>query len=50
MWQIAERIIDLCLRELFVFRVMQTDPNWTNFLYDSATGKVRLAPSFFLSE
>ncbi|KAI0668966.1 ABC1 family-domain-containing protein [Trametes maxima] len=39
---IAERIIDLCLRELFVFRVMQTDPNWTNFLWNPRTRKVEL--------
>ncbi|CDO75244.1 hypothetical protein BN946_scf184633.g3 [Trametes cinnabarina] len=40
--QIAERIIDLCLRELFVFRLMQTDPNWTNFLWNPRTRKVEL--------
>jgi len=28
------------MKELFQFRFMQTDPNWTNFLYDSRTGKV----------
>ncbi|KAI0641029.1 ABC1 family-domain-containing protein [Trametes meyenii] len=39
---IAERIIDLCLRELFVFRVMQTDPNWTNFLWNLRTRRVEL--------
>jgi aarF domain-containing kinase len=27
-------IIRLCLRELFEFRFMQTDPNWSNFMYD----------------
>ncbi|KZV86495.1 ABC1-domain-containing protein [Exidia glandulosa HHB12029] len=32
---IASTIIHLCLRELFTFRAMQTDPNWTNFLYTS---------------
>jgi len=32
----------LCMKELFQFRFMQTDPNWTNFLYDSKTGKVQL--------
>lgn len=25
----------LCLRELFELRCMQTDPNWSNFLYDT---------------
>ncbi|KAI0826511.1 ABC1-domain-containing protein [Trametes gibbosa] len=39
---IATRIIDLCLRELFVFRVMQTDPNWTNFLWNPHTRQVEL--------
>ncbi|KAI0334215.1 ABC1-domain-containing protein [Cubamyces sp. BRFM 1775] len=39
---IAARVIDLCLRELFVFRVMQTDPNWTNFLWNPRTRKVEL--------
>ncbi len=33
---IMERLIDLTLRELFVFKVMQTDPNFANY---------RLAPS-----
>ncbi|PSR79418.1 hypothetical protein PHLCEN_2v7063 [Hermanssonia centrifuga] len=39
---IAERIIDLCLRELFVFRTMQTDPNWTNFLWNPNTKQIEL--------
>jgi predicted unusual protein kinase regulating ubiquinone biosynthesis (AarF/ABC1/UbiB family) len=39
--QIAERITELCLRELFEFRLMQTDPNWTNFLWNSKTQQVR---------
>ncbi|KAF8438534.1 ABC1 family-domain-containing protein [Boletus edulis BED1] len=39
---IAKRIIELCLRELFQFRLMQTDPNWTNFLWNSATQQVSL--------
>ncbi|KAI0717669.1 ABC1 family-domain-containing protein [Cerioporus squamosus] len=39
---IATRIIDLCLRELFVFRAMQTDPNWTNFLWNTRTRRVEL--------
>ncbi|KAG9311095.1 ABC1-domain-containing protein [Chiua virens] len=40
--EIAKRIIDLCLRELFQFRLMQTDPNWTNFLWNSSTWQVSL--------
>jgi aarF domain-containing kinase len=27
-------LLDLCLHELFVWRFMQTDPNWGNFLYN----------------
>ncbi|KAF7234770.1 hypothetical protein EG68_11369 [Paragonimus skrjabini miyazakii] len=37
---IGEQLLRLCLNELFVFRVMQTDPNWSNFLYNPKTGKV----------
>ena len=39
--QIAARIIELCLRELFEFRLMQTDPNWTNFLWNAQTRQAR---------
>jgi aarF domain-containing kinase len=39
--KIATRVIDLCLRELFVFREMQTDPNWSNFLWNAKTHSVR---------
>ncbi|VDM55197.1 unnamed protein product [Angiostrongylus costaricensis] len=28
---IAGKFIELCLREIFVWRFMQTDPNWSNF-------------------
>ncbi|ODN78396.1 hypothetical protein L202_04035 [Cryptococcus amylolentus CBS 6039] len=31
---IGTNILRLCLRELFQFRFMQTDPNWGNFLYN----------------
>ncbi|KAH0833959.1 ABC1 family-domain-containing protein [Lanmaoa asiatica] len=40
--EIARRIIELSLRELFQFRLMQTDPNWTNFLWNSSTHQVSL--------
>ncbi|KAF9239410.1 ABC1-domain-containing protein [Melanogaster broomeanus] len=40
--EIAARVIELCLRELFHFRLMQTDPNWTNFLWNSSTRQVSL--------
>ncbi|KAA8593784.1 hypothetical protein FQN60_004618 [Etheostoma spectabile] len=40
--QICFRILQLCLREVFEFRFMQTDPNWANFFYNSDTNKVVL--------
>uniref|UniRef100_A0A8C2CKK8 Atypical kinase COQ8A, mitochondrial n=1 Tax=Cyprinus carpio TaxID=7962 RepID=A0A8C2CKK8_CYPCA len=39
--EICENILILCLRELFEFRYMQTDPNWSNFFYDPQTHRVR---------
>lgn len=38
--QICQNILLLCLRELFEFRYMQTDPNWSNFFYDPQTHRV----------
>lgn len=35
-------MIALCLRELFEFRLMQTDPNFANYRYDAATGRLIL--------
>ncbi len=32
---VMEALIDLSLKELFDFRIMQTDSNFTNFLYDA---------------
>uniref|UniRef100_A0A3B4EG54 PID domain-containing protein n=1 Tax=Pygocentrus nattereri TaxID=42514 RepID=A0A3B4EG54_PYGNA len=32
--KISFSILQLCLRELFEFRFMQTDPNWSNFFYN----------------
>ncbi|XP_075795283.1 atypical kinase COQ8A, mitochondrial-like [Pelodiscus sinensis] len=40
--RICFSILDLCVRELFHFRYMQTDPNWSNFFYDPHSGKVAL--------
>uniref|UniRef100_A0A7M4E6Y1 Atypical kinase COQ8A, mitochondrial n=1 Tax=Crocodylus porosus TaxID=8502 RepID=A0A7M4E6Y1_CROPO len=40
--EICSNILVLCLRELFEFRYMQTDPNWSNFFYDPELGKVAL--------
>ena len=43
-FQIGEKLLELCLRELFEFRLMQTDPNWANFFYNPDTGKVGKMP------
>ncbi|XP_071753357.2 atypical kinase COQ8B, mitochondrial isoform X1 [Centroberyx gerrardi] len=40
--QICFNILQLCLREVFEFRFMQTDPNWANFFYNADTNKVIL--------
>ncbi|KAF4092266.1 hypothetical protein AMELA_G00018990 [Ameiurus melas] len=40
--EICKNILVLCLRELFEFQYMQTDPNWSNFLYDPQTHKLAL--------
>lgn len=39
---IGTQILRLCLREITEFRFMQTDPNWTNFLFNPATDKLEL--------
>lgn len=38
----AGLLFDLALKELFDFRLMQTDPNFANFFLDEATGKIIL--------
>ena len=38
----AERLIALMLREFFTFRLMQTDPNFANYRYNSETGQIVL--------
>ncbi|XP_043931703.1 atypical kinase COQ8A, mitochondrial-like isoform X2 [Protopterus annectens] len=40
--KLCYKILELCIRELFEFRYMQTDPNWSNFFYNPDTGKVSL--------
>jgi aarF domain-containing kinase len=35
---IGTQVLRLCLRELMEWRFMQTDPNWTNFLYNRGSG------------
>lgn len=39
---IGTQILRLCLREITEFKFMQTDPNWTNFLYNAKTQKLEL--------
>lgn len=39
---IGTQILRLCLREIMEFRYMQTDPNWTNFLYNHDTKRLEL--------
>ncbi|KAJ8748583.1 hypothetical protein K2173_003485 [Erythroxylum novogranatense] len=39
---VGQKLLELTLMELFVFRFMQTDPNWSNFLYEEATKTINL--------
>ena len=39
---VGTALLRLILRELFEFRFMQTDPNFSNFLYDQASGGLTL--------
>lgn len=39
---IGTQILRLCLREITEFRFMQTDPNWTNFLYNADSNRLEL--------
>ncbi|TIA89920.1 hypothetical protein E3P99_01825 [Wallemia hederae] len=40
--KIGSAVMRLCIREIFEFKLMQTDPNWSNFLWDKETGKINL--------
>ncbi len=40
--RVMRLIVDLIFRELFEYRLMQTDPNFANFRYDPTTGRVIL--------
>ena len=40
--RVAAALIDLVLRELFLFGAMQTDPNLANYRFDPATGRIVL--------
>ena len=39
---IGSNILRLCLREIIEFKFMQTDPNWTNFLFNAKTNRLEL--------
>lgn len=39
---IGSQLLRLSLREITEFRFMQTDPNWTNFLYNADINKLEL--------
>lgn len=39
---IGTHLLRLCLREITEFHFMQTDPNWTNFLYDAGRDRLVL--------
>lgn len=39
---VGKKLLQLTLMELFVFRFMQTDPNWSNFLYDKSEKCINL--------
>jgi len=40
--RLGTRMLWLSFTELFDFKYMQTDPNWSNFLYDARTGQISL--------
>jgi aarF domain-containing kinase len=40
--KIGDNLLRLCLRELFSWRLMQTDPNWSNFFYNKHTSMIEL--------
>ena len=40
--KIGSKVLELCLRELFEFRFMQTDPNPANFYYDPKKDRLNL--------
>lgn len=40
--EIATSLMSLCLSELFTHRLMQTDPNFSNFLYSPSSRRIQL--------
>jgi aarF domain-containing kinase len=47
---ISRLVMGLCLKELFEFRYMQTDPNWSNFLYNPETRQVKMSINLGIKE
>ncbi|KAI0510883.1 hypothetical protein KFK09_011493 [Dendrobium nobile] len=39
---VGTKLLQLTLKELFVFKFMQTDPNWSNFLYENEKRMINL--------
>ncbi|CAF3316349.1 unnamed protein product [Rotaria socialis] len=39
---IGRSVLEICLLELFKFKAMQTDPNWSNFLFNPSTKTIGL--------
>ncbi|KAI3635764.1 hypothetical protein MIR68_006402 [Amoeboaphelidium protococcarum] len=39
---IGQSMLKLCLNEIFTYNLMQTDPNWSNFLYNQHKNEVVL--------
>ena len=39
--EVAGNLLELSLREICEFRTMQTDPNWSNFLYNADKHQVK---------
>lgn len=39
---VCENLLRLTLNEIFIYRYMQTDPNWSNFLYQPPTQRIIL--------
>jgi predicted unusual protein kinase regulating ubiquinone biosynthesis (AarF/ABC1/UbiB family) len=42
-------VLQLCLKELFEFAYMQTDPNWANFFYNERTKQVHFFEILYLN-
>ncbi|KAH9461440.1 hypothetical protein MJO28_009319 [Puccinia striiformis f. sp. tritici] len=40
--KIGHDVLELCFREILHFRLMQTDPNWSNFLWNESTQQIEL--------